>query len=148
MSIQNNPFAETFKMFMDGSMLNYGKSAMDGSNIAAMQRRNAEVWSNASQLATATMQALMHRQAEIFQSNASEAFQFAKDMAVSPDPEASMGKQANYAKNLLENNLANARELAEMMTKSSLELFDLLRSNLNDCCNAKQPAASAKRKVA
>ena len=157
-----NPFADCMKAFSDKNMWNNmfhqpskaQPSMMDVNGMMAMQKRNLEAVSSMNQMMAENVQSLMRRQAEAVQSSASEAFQMVKEMAVSSNPEICVNKQANFAKSSLENVVAHAREMAEMVAKSNFEVFDMLGKRMADamgeCNGLSSPvvASSGKKKAA
>ncbi len=129
---QSNPFVESFKdafkAFGDFS----NNKNFDLNPLLQAQRRNAEAFSAVSQVLTENMQAVVRRQAEILQSGTTDMLQLVKDVAASPNPEATVAAQTAFAKTSFENAVSNTRELAEMVSKSSIEVFDVFSRKLSD----------------
>lgn len=111
---QNYAFADWFK------------NTMDFNQLFSTQRRNIEALSEANQVVVEGAQAVSRAQAEAVRTNVESMLKSSKDMFTGGTPEASITKQADFAKSLFENTLANLREISEMVTKSSFEAFDVL----------------------
>jgi phasin family protein len=141
-----NPFADAFKAFTDFSATNTKTPSVDVNALISLQRRNAETLSAVNQVVTESIQAVIRRQAEILQANASDAFQFFKEVTSSSSPENATAKQTAFAKNALETALSNTRELAEMVSKSNIEVFDVIGKRISE--NANEVASAAAKKNA
>ncbi|MFN7038815.1 MAG: phasin family protein [Alphaproteobacteria bacterium] len=160
MSNSNNPFMDAFKVFTDNNMFSQNKSmlhAMDMNNLVSIQNRNAETMTAANQMIAENMQAIMRRQAEMMQNNATNMFQLVKEVATSTNPEANTNKNSNFAKNTFDNAVSNTKELMEMAMKSNMEMFnfitDKMSENMSECCDQARTTAStvvnaAKKKTA
>lgn len=151
--MSNNPFLDNMKMFMDFQNLVPNMKNIpnfDMSNMLNMVKKNSETMSNIGQLTVENMQALARRNAEIAQKAGSDAFNAMKDIASSNNPENAMAKQQQYIKNAFENVISDTKELAEMATKSAMEVFNLIgnkiNENMNDCLN--QASNNPKKKSA
>ena len=72
--------------------------------------------------------------------------QLVKDVAASPNPEATVATQTAFAKTSFENALSNTRELAEIVSKSGIEVFDVLSKKLSE--NVSESLSAAKKKAA
>lgn len=143
---QTNPFAEAFKSFTDFSAFNAQKTpAFDVNALISAQRRNAETLSTVNQVLTESFQAVIRRQAEIMQANASDMFQFVKEVTTSNSPETATAKQTAFAKNAIESAISNTRELAQMVSKSSIEVFDVIGKRASENINEVANAASKKK---
>lgn len=142
---QNNPFADAFKdafkTFGDFKAPNF-----DFNLLLQAQRRNAETISAVNQLITESVQAVVRRQTEILQSGATDALQLAKDIAAAPNPENAVATQTAYAKTAFESAISNSRELAEIVSKSSIEVFDVLSKKISE--NVTESIDAAKKKAA
>jgi phasin family protein len=120
----------------------------DMNNVAGIVKKNAEAISNVNQVVADNTQAFFRRNAEIAQKSATDAFNMMKDIASSQNPEHSLNKQQQYVKHAFENALSNTKELAEMVSKSSMEVFDMfgnkLSENVNECMNVSNPQPKKK----
>lgn len=117
-----NPFAsfDLSKMFMD-----FKVPGIDASALAAAQQKNIEALTAANKRAYEGYQALAKRQAEIFQEAVTDATTTLKGgVSTMPDPAT--------AKAAVEKAVANLRELADMMSKTNTEAFDLINQRMNE----------------
>lgn len=130
-----NAFADVFK------------NTLDFNQLFSTQRRNIEAISAANQAAVEGAQAIARRQAEIARSNVETALKASKDLLTSGTPETNLAKQAELTKSFFESALTNLREVSEMATKASFEVFDVLNQraaeNFEEISKA---SATAKKK--
>ncbi len=137
MSINNpfNPFANVdFSKFDFTKVL--GDLKIPGFDMeAAMsaQRKNIEALNAANQAAVQGMQAVAQRQAEILGQAVNEISTVAQQLAsASTNPQELTAKQAEVARKALEQALANARELAEIVSKSNTEAFAIINKRVTE----------------
>lgn len=138
MNNMNNQFAEMMKSFMNPEMfMSYTKNmqAMDFSGFTNMLRQNAEVFSSTNQMAAENAQSIIRRSAEVFGNNASNMFNAIRDVTSAGDYEQAAVCQQRYLKNSFEDNLNNTKEIIEMATKSSMEVFQNLGNNIAENMN-------------
>jgi phasin family protein len=98
----------------------------------AMQRRNFDALTQAHHLAIQCAQSVAQRQGELFRQAMDEARRVTKDMTAAGSPEEKAARQAELAKEAFTVATANMRELAEMVTKSTNEAFDLISKRISD----------------
>ena len=137
-----NPFADMFKQFADKDYFqNMQKQFMnfDMNNISEMAQRNMDTAMKASQIAVENGQAIMKRAAEISQRQISEAVEATRDFMASSNPELAMQRQQQFMKNSTSNMISNSKELAEMSTKSVMEVFDIFSKRMNENVEAVNP---------
>jgi phasin family protein len=118
----NNPFAnfDMTKMFSDLKM-----PGLDTAALAQAQQKNIEALTAANKRAYEGYQALAKRQMEIFQEAIADATTTLKgNTGAMPDP--------NTAKAAVEKTVANLRELAEMLSKTNSEAFELINQRMNE----------------
>ena len=120
-----NPFADFTKILGD-----FKTPAFDVNQVFSKCRRDAETASAIFQVATESAQSFARRNAEIWRANAEQLLKASKEIVGNANPETAAAKQADLAKNLLESNTNNARELAEIVTKSAQEAFDLINKRI------------------
>lgn len=117
-------------------------------------RSNGEAFNEVNQAAAENFQAILRRQAELAQKNAEESLALLKDLFTSSsNPENALSAQAEYVRSSIESSLNNARELAEMASKSNIEVFDLankrvskMLAELNKCCAQQGQGAYSQNK--
>jgi len=120
---------------------------IDFEAVAAAQRKNIEALTQANQLAVEGVQAVVRRQVEIAR-EAMDEFSAVLREFVQPSgsPEDRFAKQAEYSKAALEKGVANARELAELVTKANTEAFNVLNKRVTEGLD--EVRDFAKKKVA
>ena len=135
MARPNSPFGDfDFTKMMDPSKLmgEFKVPGVDVEAVVASQRRNLEALSAANQLAVEGIQAVAKRQVEIFRQMMEEASQVMKDMMTAGSPEDKAGRQTELAKEAFRRAIANMRELAEMVSKSQGEAFEVINKRVTD----------------
>ncbi len=164
-----NPFADMMKNpFMDKNpmadmMKNFTQMqapempsmpSMDVNHVMSVGRRNAEACSAAGQAMAESAQAISRRQAELARAQVEKFLKTTKEMLVNGSPEINTTKQVEFAKTMFESSLNNLREVGELMTKSSFEVFDVMNrrtsESIEEMTKKASPAASSstKRKAA
>lgn len=97
------------------------------------QRKNIEALTAANQTAVQGMQAVAQRQAEILSQAMNEVSSIAQQLASSAsNPQEMTAKQAELVRKAFEQALANARELAEMVSKSNTEAFAIINKRVTE----------------
>ena len=130
-----NPFATMdFSKFDMSKML--GDVKIPGFDMQAVmdaQRKNIEALTAANQAAVQGVQAVAQRQAEILSQALNEISSVAQQLAsASSNPQELSSKQAELARKAFEQALANARELAEMVSKSNTEAFAIINKRVTE----------------
>lgn len=101
--------------------------------IVDAQRKNIEALTAANQAAVQGIQAVAQRQAEILSQAMSEVSSVAQQLAGSAsNPQEMTTKQAELVRKAFEQALANARELAEMVSKSNTEAFAIINKRVTE----------------
>ncbi len=132
-------FTESFKNFFDFNQL------------FTAQRRNIEALSAANQVMVEGVQAVSRRQAEVLRDNVEQVLKASRDIFQAGAPENNLGRQAECARSILENNINSFREVTETLTKSGFEALDLINKRAAeslDEINKSAPAAPRSRKAA
>ena len=130
-----NPFATMdFSKFDMSKML--GDVKIPGFDMQAVmdaQRKNIEALTAANQAAVQGVQAVAQRQAEILSQALNEISSVAQQLAsASSNPQELSSKQAELARKAFEQALANARELAEMVSKSNTEASAIINKRVTE----------------
>jgi phasin family protein len=113
-----NPF---FDVDMTKVMADMRMPALDVESVVATQRKNIEAFTQANQLAVEGFQAIARRQVEIAK-QAFEEFQSAlRELTQPGSPE-----------HALEKGVANAREIAEIVTKANSEAMAVLNKRVSE----------------
>jgi phasin family protein len=123
----------------------------DFSAILDIQRKNIEAFTAASQTFTQGLQTVAQRQSEIARQQI-EQFQSLLSVTTPNAPvEDNLIKQADLVKAAYEKNVANAREVREILTKVSTEVSDILSrrvvAGLDEIKAAAQPKKPVERKA-
>lgn len=135
-----NPFAAMDLSKFDLSKFDMTKMLGDvkipGFDMQAImdaQRKNIEALTAANQTAVQGMQAVAQRQAEILSQSMNEVSSIAQQLASSAsNPQEMTAKQAELVRKAFEQALANARELAEMVSKSNTEAFAIINKRVTE----------------
>ncbi|MBI1276259.1 phasin family protein [bacterium] len=127
-----NKTANNFGNFPDYSKMfaEFRLPSVDFTSFFNIQRRNMEAFSAAHQVLAESFQALSRRQAELMQEQLEGVLKNAKDVLGAGSPEAGAAKQADYAKHWMANSFNNFRELAEMASKSNVEVLDVISNRV------------------
>ncbi len=104
----------------------------DIETLMASQRKNIEALTQANQLAVEGVQAVARRQAEIARETIDEAQAVLRDLVQPGAPEDRFAKGAELVKHAFEKGVANARELAGLVTKANSEAFDVITKRVTD----------------
>jgi phasin family protein len=124
-----NPFA---KLDVSKILGEFKLPGVDMETIVATQRKNIDALTKANQLAMEGFQTVARRQVEIIRSGIEEASAMMRDMMQPTSNEERVAKQTAIAKHSVEKAIANARELAEIMTKAQSEAFDVLNKRFTE----------------
>ena len=103
---------------------------LDVESIVAAQRKNLEALTQANQLAVEGVQAVARRQVEIAREAVDEVSSLVREWTQPGAPEERIAKNAEYAKQAFEKGVANARELAELVTKANTEAFSVIQKRV------------------
>ena len=86
----------------------------------------------ANQLAVEGVRALAQRQAEIAQQAFAESSALFREWTQPAAPEDRLAKNVDVAKQAFEKGLANARELSELTTKASTDVFSVIARRVSE----------------
>jgi len=147
-----NPFANVDFSKFDFSKFDMTKMLGDvkipGFDMQMMmdaQRKNIEALNAANQAAVQGMQAVAQRQAEILSQTINEVSTIAQQLAnASTNPQELTTKQAEIARKAFEQALANARELAEIVSKSNTEAFAIINKRVTESLQELKSLVAAK----
>jgi phasin family protein len=99
-------------------------------DLLAEQNKNIEALARANQIAIAGLQAVATRQMEFVQKAMAEASQAAVQAGPSQGVGDIVARQANIAKQSFDQSIANMRELADMLQKSSRQAVDVVNDRI------------------
>ncbi|MFW0777468.1 MAG: phasin family protein [Rickettsiales bacterium] len=137
-------------MAQNFSFNDFFKSSVDMNDLVSSGRRNMETASEINQIVVENAQAVTRRQAEIARDNVEAALEAGKELMSGGASQDNLAKQADVARGFFESSLANAREITEMLTKSSFEAYDVLNRRAAESMEevSKVSAKVAKKKSA
>ncbi|HOW77356.1 MAG TPA: phasin family protein [Candidatus Competibacteraceae bacterium] len=146
-----NPFANVDFSKFDMSKFDLTKMMGDvkipGFDMQAImdaQRKNIEALNAANQTAVQGIQAVAQRQAEILSQAMSEVSSIAQQFSTAGNPQEMTAKQTELARKAFEQALANARELAEMVSKSNTEAFAIINKRVTESLQELKSLVAAK----
>jgi phasin family protein len=102
----------------------------DVESLVAAQRKNLEAFTQANQLAVEGVQAIARRQVELARQAMDEASAAMRDWTQPAAPEEQVAKNVDMVKHAFEKGVANARELAELVTKTNSEAFGVIHKRV------------------
>ena len=108
-------------------------------------KRNMDAFSDVAQMTVESMQAIMRRGSEIVHNNSANIFNSMKEVASSSNAEHAMQKQQQFAQDFMKQSMNDAKEMMEMYSKSTMELFHKFSHHANDVASMNQPAKSNKK---
>jgi phasin family protein len=119
-------FGDFGKMFSNGKLPSF-----DVEGAMAAQRKNVEAFTQANQAAIEGVQAIAKRQAEIVREAVETYTNLAKEVA-QLGAEERFAKQAQVAKEIFEQAIANVGELKEIAEKSQAEVTSVISKRVSD----------------
>ncbi len=130
-----NPFFEAdFSKFTDISKM-MGEFKMPSFNVEAAMaahRKNLETIAAVNQACFESMQSLARRQAEWARQCMEESASVFNAVMSSETPEEKVIRQAEASKAAVDKCVANAREIAETVTRSNYQAMETLSNRLNE----------------
>lgn len=121
---QYNDFMKAFSDFR--------APTLDINSLMSVGRRNIEAFSTANQVMVEGAQAVSRRQTEVMRDCVEGCIRVTKDVLTSPSPESNTAKQADFARNMMENMALTSREICETIYKSCYEAFELLNRRTSE----------------
>jgi phasin family protein len=128
-----NPFAqftEAFKSFAPVS--EFKAPAFDFNKVFSAGKRNAEAFSAAGQVVIQSVQEVSRRSADIARGNVESLINASREAASGKTPELNTARQIEAAKGFYDNGIKNAREISEILTKSSSEAFEIINKRTSE----------------
>ncbi len=139
----SSPVAEfDFSQFDITKMLRDLKvPGVDVQALLDTQRKNIETLTEANRVVVQGMQAVARRQSEILAQAMTEISSAAQEIARAGDFQSMSAKQSEWIRQAFERAVANMRELAEMITKSNQEAFELINKRVAESVEELRRAA-------
>jgi phasin family protein len=128
------PFAgfDFSKFDMQKVFADFKIPGVDMQELLVAQQKNIAALTQANQHAVEGLQSLARRQAEILQQAMKSATDGAKAAVGAGGPKEAAAKQAELAKAAFEHAVANMREMAEMVGKSSDQAFNVISKRVSE----------------
>ncbi len=114
------------------SFTDFKAPVVDVNSIFNSQRRNIEAFSAANQVLAEGVQAATKHQAEAARENVESFISATKDILTSNSPESNTSKQISLVQDWYESAMENAREVTELVTKSSNDAFELINKRASE----------------
>lgn len=114
------------------SFTDFKAPVVDINSAINTQRRNIEAFSAASQVLVEGAQAATKHQTDALRENVESLISATKDILTSNSPESNTTKQIALVKNWYEGSMENAREVAELVSKSSTQAFELINKRATE----------------
>jgi phasin family protein len=122
-----NGFSDVSNAFGD-----FRVPGIDVDAIVAAQRKNFEALTQANQFAVEGLRTLAKRQAEIAQQTIEGASALVRDWTQPRAPEERLANTVEAAKQAFEKGVANVRELTELTTKASGDVFSVIARRVSE----------------
>jgi phasin family protein len=135
-----------FEMDVTKMLAEFKVPGVDLETVMSSQRKNIEALTKANQLAIEGLQTVARRQAEILRSGFDEASSMMREIMQVQSTEDRVTRQTEAAKKSVERALANARELAEIVTRANNEAFDVLKSRVGESLDEVRDAVAKRGK--
>jgi phasin family protein len=107
-----------------------GNMPFDAGSLMSAHQRNVETLTAANQAIADSFQAIARRQSEIMRGYMEELATAIKEVVSAGSPEASAQRQAEFAKKTMESAVQHMREFAEMTSRSSSEVFEMVNKQV------------------
>jgi phasin family protein len=131
-----NPFAnmDFGKFDVSQIMQDLKVPGIDVNALMEAQRKNIEAVTAANKAAIDGMQSVAKRQAEIMAQSFHEVSNLAQEFSASStnNPQEMGAKQAEIVKQAFDKALGNMRELAEMVSKTNTEAFEVMNKRFTE----------------
>jgi len=119
-----------FDMDLGKAFAGFSFPGLDMESLLAAQRKNLEAFTQANQLAVEGAQAIARRQVELARQAMDEASAALREWTQPGAPEEQVAKNVEMVKHAFEKGVANARELAELVTKANSEAFGVIHKRV------------------
>lgn len=137
-------FSSAFKT--DQFMKMFEAFTIPGLDVKAMvegQRKNVEAMKEATQILAVGASDVAKKQAEIVRTAVQQAMSVASEIKMG-DMSAAVSAQQEFVKQAFETGLTNARELAEIVTRSSQDAFQTIEQRVKENVDQLREAAQSK----
>lgn len=121
-------FTDMFKKF--GEQLQV--PPFDATKIMEHHRKNLEAMTKSWQAMATGASEIANKQKEIFEAAMKDMAEMAQSYKPGGNPQEVMAKQAEFAKKAMEAAIANTRDIAELVQKSSTEAFKIVQDRMKE----------------
>jgi phasin family protein len=121
-------FTDMFKKF--GEQLKV--QPFDMTKIMEQQQKNLEAMTKSWQAMAEGASGIAQKQKEIFEAAMRDMAEMAQSYKPGGNPQEVMAKQAEFAKKAMEAAVANTRDIAELVQKSSTEAFKIVQDRMKE----------------
>jgi phasin family protein len=104
----------------------------DMTKIMEQQQKNLDALARSWQTAAAGASAVAAKQREALEAAVKQVTEMAKEYKPTGDPQEIFAKQTEFAKKAMEAAIANTKDLAELVQKSSTEAVNIIQQRMKD----------------
>ena len=128
MADATQPFTDMFKKL--GEQLKV--PAFDMSKMMEHHQKNLDAMTRSWQAMAGGASEVAQKQKEIFESAMKDMAEMAQSYKPGGNPQEVMAKQAEFAKKAMEAAIANTKDIAELVQKSSTEAFKIVQDRMKE----------------
>ncbi len=128
MADATQPFTDMFKKL--GEQLKV--PAFDVSKIMEHHQKNLEAMTRSWQAMAGGANEIAAKQREIFEAAVKDVTEMAQSYKPGGNPQEVMAKQTEFAKKAMEAAIANTKDIAELVQKSSTEAFKIVQDRMKE----------------
>ena len=104
----------------------------DMAKIMEQHQKNLDALTRSWQSAAAGASAVATKQREILEAAVKQVTEMAKEYTPTGNPQEILAKQSEFAKKAMEAAIANTKDLAELVQKSSTEALQIIQQRMKD----------------
>lgn len=104
----------------------------DMTKIMEQHQKNLDAFTKSWQTAAAGASAVATKQREILEAAVKQVTEIAKEYKPAGNPQEIFAKQGEFAKKAMEAAIANTKDLAELVQKSSTEALHIIQQRMKD----------------
>lgn len=143
-----NPMEQFFTPDFSKAFSSFQGFPFDVAAVMETQRRNMQAFTDAQQMAMESMKTVAARQSEILSQIMEENTEIAREALAEGTPEEKISKQADRMKKAYEKGVAGAREIADMLGKSSQAAQDVINKRVSASLTEMKSAVEKKKSKA
>lgn len=143
-----NPMDQLFSGDFTKAFSSFQGFPFDMDSLMETQRRNLQAFSDAQQMAIESLKTVAARQSQIFSQLMEENSEIAREAMAEGTPEEKISKQADRMKKVYEKGVAGARELADLVGKSSQAAQDVINKRVSASLTEIKSAVEKKKSKA